>query len=54
MAKAKLAIMGEIVVVGLDGNPDIYDMALLITFDNSEELRQAIREGKVEFNFIGE
>ncbi len=43
--------MGGIDVINLDGDIDNYPMALLIEFDNAEDIRQAIKNGSVEFEF---
>ncbi len=50
MEKGKLVIMGEIETVEHDGT-QMHPMALLITFKTKEEIRQAIADGKCEFNF---
>jgi hypothetical protein len=48
---AKLAVMGEIEVKELDGESHTYPMALLITFDDKEQIRQAIKDGICRFEF---
>lgn len=54
MAKAKLEIMGRILVASEENYREehLYPMALLISFDNPEDIRQAIKDGKVEFEFV--
>ena len=51
MVTAKLAIMGEIDVKEPDGSTQHFPMALLITFDNPEQIRRAIKEGECKFVF---
>lgn len=48
---AKLIEMGQITTVGLDGEKSEYKMALLIEFDNRDDIRKAIAEGTCEFSF---
>ena len=44
--------MGDIEVVEEGGNQN-YPMALLIEFDNPEQIREAIKTGKLEFTVFG-
>ena len=48
MAKGKAVIMGRIEVLE---EPENYkhDMAILVVFDDVEEIRKAISDGKLEF-----
>lgn len=53
MVKAKLRIMGRILVAEPDTlEHELYPMALLIEFDSTEDIREAIKDGIVEFDFM--
>lgn len=56
MIKARLEMMGRIVVESEEnsGDQDVFPMALLISFANAEDIRQAIKDGAVTFTFITE
>lgn len=47
----KLAIMGNIVVEELDATKQTYPMALLITFESAEDIRQALKDMECKFSF---
>lgn len=47
----RLSVMGEIEVKELGGESHTYPMALLITFDDKEAVRQAIKDGICRFEF---
>ena len=50
MIKGKLKIMGQIEVVEDDENYKT-NLGLLIVFENTDEIRQALKDGKCEFEF---
>ena len=52
LVMGQLAIMGEIEVKELDGQGYIYPMALLVTFEDKEAIRQAIKDGMCRFEFM--
>jgi hypothetical protein len=47
-AVGRLAIMGNIDIVKADGDQVNYPMALLISFDSEEEIRQAIKDMSID------
>lgn len=49
--EGKLVIMGNIAVAEGEGEIYEHEMALLIEFDNAEDIRQAIKDGEVKFTF---
>lgn len=51
MQKARLIEMGQLTTVDLDGQKVEYPRALLLTFDDVDAIRAAIRDGKVQFVF---
>lgn len=54
MSKGKLIQMGLLELPsGEGGDVDKYPYALVIAFDNPEEIRQAIKDGNCEFEFGG-
>ena len=50
MISGQLKVMGNIDLLE-DGEAQPIDMALVITFDNSEDIRQAIADGQCKFSF---
>src|SRR3546814_5004524 len=51
MQTARLIEMGQLATVDPDGQRADYPIALLLTFDDADSIRAAIREGKVGFVF---
>lgn len=51
MVTGKLEVMGRIEIVEDEVDTYIYPMALLITFDNKEDIRAAIKDGECKFTF---
>lgn len=49
METGKLAIMGRIEVKESEDTVQTYPMALLVTFDSVEAIRQAIKDGECKF-----
>ena len=47
-ATGRLAVMGNIEIVEPDGEHAHYPMALLISFDSQESIRQAINDMELE------
>ena len=49
--KARLVIVGGIEVVGQDEDNFKHDLAMVLTFENREDIRKAMDDGKCEFTF---
>jgi hypothetical protein len=49
--KGRLIEMGELKSADLDGTVHTYPMALLITFDSREAIKQAVNDGICRFEF---
>lgn len=53
LVKGKLRIIGNIDVTEPDGSDSHhYPMAMLITFDDAEQIRKAITDGVCEYEFL--
>lgn len=50
MITAKLEVMGNIDVLE-DGSPVNFPMALVLSFDNAEDIRQALKDMEVKFEW---
>lgn len=52
MVTAKMNIAGRFEVIGADGeDPDKYEMSMVITFDNAEDMRAAIKGDAIKVVF---